>query len=87
MCRVPDDVQCSHGVPCGTAPWMWMDVVVGLVGCGPCSLRSDFHSVAHAVLASLPCSDVVTTNYDDLFEKAVEGVRTCQGWTPGVTLC
>lgn len=37
-------------------------------------LRSDFHSTAHALLASLPCSDVVTTNYDNLFEMAIEGV-------------
>ncbi len=34
------------------------------------AVRSDYHSLGHALLASLPISEVVTTNYDQLFELA-----------------
>lgn len=33
-------------------------------------LRGDIYSLQHALLASLPVKQVVTTNYDDRFEKA-----------------
>lgn len=32
--------------------------------------RSRHHSLQHGLLASLPCREVITTNYDDLFEIA-----------------
>ena len=35
-------------------------------------LHSDYHSVAHCLLASLPVSELVTTNYDRLLEQAVQ---------------
>jgi hypothetical protein len=31
------------------------------------------HGLAHALLASLPCTEAVTTNFDDLFERACDG--------------
>ena len=36
------------------------------------SLHSHYHSVAHSLLAALPCAEVVTTNYDVLFEQAIK---------------
>ncbi len=33
-------------------------------------LTSDFHSVGHSLLATMPCDEAVTTNYDRLFEQA-----------------
>ena len=35
-------------------------------------LRSDFYSVQHSVLASMPVTEVVTTNYDTLMEDAIQ---------------
>ena len=35
-------------------------------------LNADCYSLSHSLLASLPVSEVVTTNYDKLFEKASE---------------
>jgi hypothetical protein len=33
-------------------------------------LDSRYHSLIHSFLASLPCNEFVTTNYDTLFEEA-----------------
>lgn len=33
-------------------------------------LRASKHSLQHSLLASLPCSEFITTNVDDLFERA-----------------
>ena len=38
-------------------------------------LNADCYSLSHSLLASLPVSEVVTTNYDKLFEKASEDAR------------
>jgi len=38
-------------------------------------LSSEHYSLAHGLLAGLPVSAVVTTNYDDLFEKAWHGAQ------------
>lgn len=38
-------------------------------------LRTDRHSLVHALLAALPVDGVVTTNYDDLFEIACQGAQ------------
>jgi hypothetical protein len=35
-------------------------------------LTSDFHSVSHSLLATMPCDEAVTTNYDRLFEQACD---------------
>ena len=42
-------------------------------------LRSPNHSLIHSFLASLPCNEVVTTNYDTLFEEAcsVKSKKIC----------
>lgn len=37
------------------------------------STRSKRYALAHALLAALPVQEVVTTNYDELFESACEG--------------
>jgi hypothetical protein len=59
-------------VTCGQAL-----VPVSLVPPPTPSLHSDFHSVAHSLLAALPCSEVVTTNYDVLFEQAIKASGAC----------
>ena len=33
-------------------------------------LKSDRHSLAHALLSSLPVNEIMTTNYDTMFEEA-----------------
>jgi len=38
-------------------------------------LSSDYYSLSHGLLASLPVSSVVTTNYDTLFEEAWRGAQ------------
>jgi len=38
------------------------------------TLQTDHHSLTHALLACLPVREIVTTNYDRLFELASEGV-------------
>lgn len=35
-------------------------------------MKATRHGLAHALLASLPCSEHVTTNFDDLFERACD---------------
>ncbi len=34
-------------------------------------LSSETHSISHALLACMPCNEIVTTNYDTLFEQAI----------------
>jgi len=36
-------------------------------------LKSELHGLPHALLANLPVKEVVTTNYDTLFEQAHGG--------------
>eukprot|EP00301_Raphidiophrys_heterophryoidea_P001608 c10771_g3_i2.p1 GENE.c10771_g3_i2~~c10771_g3_i2.p1 ORF type:complete len:414 (+),score=74.08 c10771_g3_i2:286-1527(+) len=38
-------------------------------------LKSSHFSLIHALIACLPIKEVITTNYDDLFETACEGVE------------
>jgi hypothetical protein len=39
------------------------------------NLRSEHYALAHGLLAALPVKEVVTTNYDQLFESASEAIR------------
>ncbi|ASR01807.1 SIR2 family protein [Gordonia rubripertincta] len=45
------------------------DAVIEIIG------RKQEVALAHALLAGMGCREVVTTNYDDLYEKAVEATR------------
>lgn len=47
--------------------------------------RGRRHALAHALLASLPVEEVITTNYDDLFERASAAIdRPCTVLPGGV---
>ncbi|MGQ7297897.1 SIR2 family protein [Quadrisphaera sp. KR29] len=37
--------------------------------------RTDRHAIGHSLLASLGCAEVVTTNFDDCYERAHDAVR------------
>ena len=52
-------------------------------------LSSETHSISHALLACMPCNEVVTTNYDTLFEQAIEAVgkRELHGFTMIAVYC
>lgn len=38
-------------------------------------LRSPFYSLSHALLSFLPVNEIVTTNYDDLYEMSCRAVN------------
>lgn len=42
-------------------------------------VRSKVHALQHALLGALPTKEVVTTNYDELYEmaRAAAGLRLC----------
>ena len=40
-------------------------------------VKSERHGLGHALLAALPLTEVITTNYDDLFELARVAAGAC----------
>jgi hypothetical protein len=49
-------------------------------------VQADHFSLTHALLASLGCDEAVTTNYDTLYEQAVEGTGEALAVLPGAAL-